>query len=141
MKKALTFITLGVDDLETMKEFYIKKFGWKPLRSDGDIVFFLLNGIILSLYPNQELAADAGVKNNGKGFKRFTLALCLNSEKEVDDTFGRLEKKGVKVIKTPQKVFWGGYSGYIEDPENNLWEIAYNPFLKMDAEGNVVHHE
>ena len=50
-------------------------------------------------------------------------------------------KKGVAIIKSPEKVFWGGYSGYIADPDGNLWEIAFNPFLEMDEEGNVLGHE
>jgi hypothetical protein len=32
----------------------------------------------------------------------------------------------------------GGYSSYIADPDDNLWEIAWNPFLPMDEEGNGI---
>ena len=49
----------------------------------------------------------------------------------------KIEKKGVTITKKPEKVFWGGYSGYIADPDGHLWEIAYNPFLKLDAQGNI----
>ncbi len=38
---------------------------------------------------------------------------------------------GARVIKEPQDVFWGGYSGYFEDPDGHLWEIAYNPFVNL----------
>ena len=55
--------------------------------------------------------------------------------------FDDLEKKGVKIIKRPGKVFWGGYSGYIADVEDNYWEIAFNPFLELDADGSVVTHK
>jgi uncharacterized protein len=51
------------------------------------------------------------------------------NEKDVDELIQELKNKGVKIIKKPQKVFWGGYSSYIADPDDNLWEIAYNPFL------------
>ena len=34
------------------------------------------------------------------------------------------------LFKAPQTVFWGGYSGYIADPDGFLWEIAFNPFLQ-----------
>jgi hypothetical protein len=34
----------------------------------------------------------------------------------------------VKILKSPEKVFWGGYRGYISDIEGNAIEIAYNPF-------------
>ena len=138
MNQRLSLITLGVSNLEAMKRFYTEQFGWIPLQEVGDIVFFKLNGMILSLFPSAELAADAGVPAEGNGFKKFTLAVCLKSEAEVDQAFDELNRKGVMIIKPPQKVFWGGYSGYISDIENNLWEIAFNPFLEMDEEGNVV---
>lgn len=137
MKPLMHFLTLGVKDLKKMKSFYTEKFGWKPMLEQGDIVFFKLNGFVLSLFPEKELAKDAGVKNDGKGFKRFTMAVCLRSEKEVDKLFEEVKQKKVKIVKAPHKAFWGGYSGYIEDPEHNLWEIAYNPFLAFDRKGNV----
>lgn len=33
-----------------------------------------------------------------------------------------------------QKTFWGGYSGYIKDPDGHLWEIAHNPFFWVGPE-------
>jgi uncharacterized protein len=140
MEQRLSFITLGVSDPEGMKHFYRDKFGWETLKDGDGIVFFRLNGIILGLYPRTDLAADAGVPHPGRGFKGFTLAICLRTVKEVDETFELLSSKGVHVVKEPQKVFWGGYSGYISDPEDNLWEIAYNPFLELDEHGNVKGH-
>lgn len=56
----------------------------------------------------------------------------------LDDLFSSLEQKGVNLIKKPSKASRGGYSGYIEDPDGNLWEIAYNPFLKLDVKGNTT---
>ncbi|HLA50519.1 MAG TPA: VOC family protein [Thermodesulfovibrionia bacterium] len=141
MKQLLNFITLGVDDLDKVKKFYQEKFGWTPLKDSDGIAFFKLNGFILGLFPNNELAKDAGVPDDGRGFKRFTLAINFKTEQEVDKAFDDLKQKGVKIIKAPEKVFWGGYRGYIADIENNLWEIAYNPFLELDSEGNVVTHK
>lgn len=140
MEQRLSFITLGVSDLEEMKRFYIDKFGWKPLKESDGIVFFKLNGFILSLFPADELAEDAGIISNGQGFKRYTLAINFNSPQEVDKVFNELKAKGVEIIKPPEKVFWGGYRGYVEDIEQNLWEIAHNPFLGLDDTGNVISH-
>ena len=133
MEQRITFITLGVNNLQTSIDFYENKFGWKrSTMSTGDIVFFELNGFSLSLYPREELAKDATVDSSGNGFKGFTLAHNVGSEKEVDELIDDLRKKGVKIVKEPQKVFWGGYSSYVADPDGNLWEIAFNPFLKME---------
>ena len=133
MEQRLTLITLGVKDLKRSVDFYENKFGWKRSEmSSEDIVFFEVNGIYLSLYPREALAEDATVDSSGNGFKGFTLAYNTRSEKEVDDLVSDLKTKGVKVVKEPQKVFWGGYSSYISDPDSNLWEIAFNPFWKND---------
>jgi uncharacterized glyoxalase superfamily protein PhnB len=133
MEPRMTFLTLGVNDLKESLEFYEQKFGWKPSAiSNESIVFFELNGINLALYDREELAKDATVDPSGTGFRSFTMAYNVRSEKEVDDLIENLRKKGVRVIKEPQKVFWGGYSSYVADPDGNLWEIAYNPALEAD---------
>jgi catechol 2,3-dioxygenase-like lactoylglutathione lyase family enzyme len=141
MKQLLHFITLGVHDLDKMKNWYKQKFGWETLKDENGIVFFKLNGFILGLFPANELADDIGIVQDGKGFKRFSLAINYESEKEIDDVVKQLKKEGVRIIKEPQKVFWGGYHAYIADPEDNYWEFAYNPFLKMDKDGNVISHD
>ncbi|MFN8208448.1 MAG: VOC family protein [Bacteroidales bacterium] len=130
MDQRLNIITLGVKDLVLTAKFYEEIFGWK--RSDGssgDIVFYELQGMSLALYPADELAADATVNPGGNGFRRFTLAYNTRSEQEVDELIALMREKGVRVVKEPQKVFWGGYSSYIADPDENLWEIAFNPYL------------
>jgi uncharacterized glyoxalase superfamily protein PhnB len=133
MEQRMTFLTLGVKNLGESIEFYEDKFGWNRSElSNKAIVFFELNGFHLALYDREALAKDATVNHTGDGFTGFTMAYNTRSEKEVDDLVESLRQKGVRVIKEPQKVFWGGYSSYIADPDGNLWEIAYNPFLKMD---------
>ncbi len=139
MQQRLTIIGLGVDNLEASTAFYETHFGWKKTGSSNEnISFFQLNGILLSLYPRDKLAEDATVDPAGSGFKGVTLAFNTRSEKEVDDIIQRLSDAGVTIVKQPQKVFWGGYSSYIADPDGHLWEIAHNPFLPMDDDGNVL---
>ncbi len=139
MEQRLTIVTLGVKDLKTSTAFYEEKFGWKKLSaSNNDISFFQLNGIQLGLYSAEKLAEDALVNHKGSGFKAFTLAYVTRSKEEVDTIFADLETKGVKIVKAPEEVFWGGYSGYIADPDENLWEIAYNPYLTIDGKGNSI---
>ena len=130
MEQRITIITLGVKDLDTSIDFYENKFGWvRSEMSNKDVVFFQLNGIYLSLYSKTELAKDATIDVTGNGFKGFTLSYNTASEKEVDDLIHFLKSKGVRIVKEPEKVFWCGYSSYIADPDDNLWEIAFNPFL------------
>ena len=138
MEQRLTIVGLGVADLKVSENFYTQTLGWtKTKDSNDDIIFLQLNGILLSLYSRDKLAEDAEVSPEGSGFKGFTLAYNARSEDEVNAIFAELGSKGVRIVKPAQKVFWGGYSGYIADPDDNLWEIAYNPFLPMDEKGNV----
>lgn len=129
MEQRLTLITLGVADVNRATEFYEQKFGWKKAASSNDdITFFMLNGMMLSLFNRESLAEDAAVSPAGTGFKGFTLAWNARSEAEVDAIVSDLKSNGVTVVKEPQHVFWGGYSGYVADVDGNLWEIAFNPF-------------
>ncbi len=138
MESRITIIGLGVGDLEKSTEFYEEKFGWKRTEaSNENISFFKLNGILLSLYPREKLAEDAGVSSEGSGFKGVTIAYNTRTKEEVDELIQKLEAKGVTIVKKPEEVFWGGYSSYVADPDNNLWEIAFNPFLPIDENGNV----
>ena len=138
MDQRLSIVTLGVADLKISADFYENKLDWKRTDTGNDnIVFFQLNGMLLALYGIGELAKDATVDPSGNGFKGFTLAYNARSEKEVDDIISGLRQKGVKILKDPQKVFWGGYSSYFSDPDGNLWEVAYNPYLTLDESGNI----
>ena len=138
MEQRLTIVGLGVNNLKESTKFYEEKFGWKKMDTSNEgITFFQLNGILLSLYPREKLAGDATVSSEGTGFKGFSLAFNTRTKEEVDELIETLDAKGVKIIKRPEEVFWGGYSSYIADPDNNLWEIAYNPFLPLDENGNV----
>ncbi|MCC6841189.1 MAG: VOC family protein [Flavobacteriales bacterium] len=136
MQPRISFVTLGVADLDRSRRFYNEVLGWTPFQDNGGIVMYKLNGMVLSLFPQHELMEDAQVKDEANG-SRFTLAQCLRSPEEVDALFAELTKKKVIITKKPRQVFWGGYSGYFADPDGHLWEVAHNPFLEMDGAGNV----
>ena len=77
------------------------------------------------------MAEDANIAFDESHFHGFTLSHVLSSEAEVDALFKEAIQAGATPTKQPQKVFWGGYSGYFKDPDGHLWEIAYNPFFKI----------
>ena len=138
MNQHLNIITLGVRDFKKSVEFYSKILGWKPSGdSNDDIMFFQAGRVVLALYPREKLAEDALISSTGNGFSGITLAYNTHSEAEVDEIIGDLKSKGVKIVKQPQKVFWGGYSSYFADPDGYLWEVAYNPFFVFDEDGNL----
>ena len=138
MKQHLHLITLGVRDFEKSKKFYADTLGWAPASaSQDDVAFFQAGGVVLGVYPREKLAEDAMTSPEGNGFSGITLAYNAQSEAEVDEIIGELKAKGVKIVKEPQKVFWGGYSSYFADPDDYHWEVAYNPFFPFDENGNL----
>lgn len=138
MKQHLHIVTLGVKDLEESRKFYTETLGWKPSTASNDAITFIqAGGVVLALFPRDELAKDALVSAEGDGFSGFTLAHNVNSEKEVDEVIADLKSKGVTITKEPQKMFWGGYSSYFADPDGFLWEVAYNPFFPFDENGSL----
>jgi catechol 2,3-dioxygenase-like lactoylglutathione lyase family enzyme len=122
-------ITLGVRDIEKSVKFYEEGLGFPRKESSPETAFFSLNGTWLGLYGREALAEDAQVPAEGHGFASFALAYNVESEAEVDEVMKQAIEAGAIMAKKPQKVFWGGYSGYFKDPDGHLWEIAYNPHL------------
>jgi uncharacterized protein len=137
MNQHLHIVTLGARDFEESKRFYAETLGWKISRPQEGIAFFQAGGVVLAPFPREELAKDALVNAERGDFAGFTLAYNAQSESEVDEIISELKSKGVKIIKEPQKVFWGGYSSYFADPDDNRWEVAYNPFFSFDESGNL----
>ncbi|MEI9887965.1 MAG: VOC family protein [Rhizomicrobium sp.] len=133
MKPKIGLITLGVRDFARSLAFYRDGLGFPThnFKGEEDIVFFKLEGSWLALYPRDKLAEDATVADDGKGFCGVTLAHNEPSPEKVDETFALALKAGARAVKQPQKVFWGGYSGYFADPDGYLWEIAHNPFTDL----------
>lgn len=129
MKPRISMITLGVRDLASAIEFYEKGLGLPRMKSPAEVAFFALNGTWLALYGREALAADAKVPAEGNGFEGITLAHNVEFVKEVDEVVAQAVAAGATLVKKPQKVFWGGYSGYFKDLDGHLWEVAHNPLF------------
>lgn len=132
MDPRISIVTLGVDDLDRSREFYRDGLGLPERESDGDIAFYELQGTWLALYPWDELADDATVDPDGSGFRGVTIAHNAESKDAVDDVMQEAKDAGASIVKEAQDVFWGGYSGYFSDPDDHLWEVAWNPNWEFD---------
>ena len=127
MEPRISFITLGVADLERATRFYEECLGLPRLKTPPSITFFELGKTWLALWPRTSLAADAGLSSQGSGFPGFTLAHNLRSPAEVDALLLHVAKFGAKITKPAHATDWGGYSGYFTDLDGFLWEVAHNP--------------
>jgi catechol 2,3-dioxygenase-like lactoylglutathione lyase family enzyme len=134
----ISLVTLGVSDVASATRFY-EAFGLtKSSASNDHVSFFQLGGGVLGLFGRESLAEDGNAAGVWTGNGGITLAYNLGSEAEVDALLARAEAIGATILKAPQKAFWGGYHGYFADPNGHVWEIAYNPFFGIDADGGVV---
>ena len=137
--RALTVVTLGVRDLSRAATFY-RGLGWASAEppTEGVTFFHLAGGLVLALWGRADLARDAGVPDEGEGFRASSLAINVRAPAEVDALVARAASLGARVVKPPQATFWGGYAGYFEDLDGHLWEVAHNPFWTLDDEGRVT---
>lgn len=129
MKPRISIITLGVRDLAAAINFYENGLGFPRMDSPPEVAFFTLNGTWLGLYDREALAKDAQTTAEGNGFEGFSLAHNVPSESEVDEVVAQAVAAGAMLVKKPEKVFWGGYSGYFKDLDGHLWEVAHNPLF------------
>lgn len=134
MKPRIKVITLGVDDLERSLGFYRDGMGL-PTKGiigtefeDGAVVFFDMNDdLILALFPRTSLAKDAKVRVSPSSPTEVSIGHIVKSKQEVDAVMAQAEKAGARITDRAQDRFWGGYSGYFQDPDGHLWEITWNP--------------
>ncbi len=132
MEPRITLITLGVTDLERSIAFYRDGLSLPQRDGPAGIAFFETSGTWLSLYPRESLAEDAHVSPEGSGFRGFTLAHNVGTPEGVDRTLQEAVAAGATLVKPGQKVSWGGYSGYFQDPDGFLWEVAWNPHISPE---------
>jgi predicted lactoylglutathione lyase len=131
----LSLVTLGVADVAVSRAFY-ERLGFVAAAFDSkDVAFFDMNGTILAVFGRGALAEDAAVSPEGSGFRAVSCAFNLESEAAVDAAMAHAAVCGAAIVQPARKVFWGGYAGYFADPDGHLWEIAFNPFWPLDADG------
>ena len=133
----ISMVTLGVENIARAVAFY-QALGWQRSGPSEDAVAFLQGGnVVLGIYGRAAMAEDALVEDQPTGFSAVTLAVNLPSEADVDAFFRKALAAGASECKPPQKVFWGGYSGYFADLDGHLWEVAHNPFFPLDKSGAI----
>ena len=134
MNPRISLITIGVDDLEKSLQFYRNGLGLKTEGivgtqfEHGAVAFFDLQaGLKLAIWPRKSIAHDSGVPPGSPSPAEFTIGHNVSSKAEVDAVMAQAMKAGAVIVKPAHDTFWGGYAGYFQDPDQHLWEIAWNP--------------
>lgn len=133
----VTLITLGVSDLGRAKAFY-GALGWRETGAQEGVAFYQMHGAVLALFGKADLAADQKRPVAELGTGAMTLAQNFMTEADVDAAWEAALSAGATPLKKPEKVFWGGYSGYYADPDGHVWEIAMNPFWSLNEDGSLT---
>jgi predicted lactoylglutathione lyase len=135
MDARISVITLGVADVPRAREFY-RALGW-PLSGEPEdqVAFFRNAGSRLALYALEGIAAEAGQTPAEPGSIRMTLAMNVESKALVDTALDEAARAGGTLLAPAQERFWGGYSGYFADLDGHAWEVAFNPFWSIGADG------
>jgi catechol 2,3-dioxygenase-like lactoylglutathione lyase family enzyme len=137
MQQQLSVITLGVSDLARSKRFYAEGFGWKTVFESNEIDFYQMNGFVLGTWLQSGLEADMrrdGLRNPGA----FALAHNVASQDEVQAVLDRLALAGGRILRDGDAPPHGGFRGYVADPDDHAWEIAWNPAWAIDGQGLVT---
>jgi uncharacterized glyoxalase superfamily protein PhnB len=92
------------------------------------VAFFDLQfGLRLALWPRASLSHDSGLSVATPSATDFCLAHNVASKAEVDAVMAQADSAGAVIVKPAQDTFYGGYAGYFQDPDQHLWEVAWNP--------------
>lgn len=134
MKPRITLLTLGVDDLERSLTFYRDGLGLQTEGIIGEefehgaVAFFeLQSGLKLAIWKRRDIAHDTKIVQTEPSPTEFTIGHNVGSKEEVDLVMEQAKKAGATITVPAHEAFWGGYSGYFQDPDGHLWEVAWNP--------------
>lgn len=137
MQQQVSVVTLGVRDLARSRRFYVEGFGWSPVFENEDIIFYQMNGFVLGTWIRSALAADMQ-REDLAVHGAYSLAHNVASREDVQATLERLSRSGGRIMRPADEPPHGGMRGYVADPDEHAWEIAWNPAWAIDADGHVT---
>jgi uncharacterized protein len=139
MDQRISYLTLGVASLARSRAFYAALGFQESKKSNGNIAFYEMPGIVFALYARAALAEDAHQSDAGAptGFHGFALAQTQRTKQDVDRMLAAAVQAGARLLKPAHDTFLGGYAGYFADPDGFAWEVSYNPHWPMEADGRL----
>ncbi|WEK53464.1 MAG: glyoxalase [Candidatus Cohnella colombiensis] len=136
----ISLVTIGTWNLPLLRSFY-KRLGWTETEwSTDSYCVFKTAGGMLSIWPMEEMTQGIDLpKPEGPNyFRGVTLSLNTDVPEQVDEIIEHARDAGARIIHEPNEAFWGGRTGGFLDPENNYWEVAFNPKSVFDERGAMI---
>lgn len=119
------------------RRFHTERFGWFPVFENEEIIFYQMNGLVLGTFEKSALEKDMnrfGLTSPGV----FSLAHNVPSQVDVERVIERLVSAGGRVLRSADAPPHGGFRGYVADPDDHAWEIAWNPAWLINEHGHVA---
>lgn len=126
----LNFVTFGAYSVAALRDFYR---GWGWTENDGasdEYASFNAGSVTVALYDMDHLGAEAapGATAPRQGsWAGITLAINFSERHQVDAAIAEAVEAGAVLVESAADRAWGGYSGYVADPEGHRWELAWAP--------------
>lgn len=137
MQQQISVITLGTANLFRSRRFYVEGFGWTPVFENEEIAFYQMNGFVFGTWQTNALEGDMA----RRGLLRpgaFSLAHNVSAKDDVAPLMERLKAAGGRILRSADAPPHGGFRGYVSDPDDHAWEIAWNPSWQIDEQGHVT---
>jgi catechol 2,3-dioxygenase-like lactoylglutathione lyase family enzyme len=121
----LTAITLPCQSLDRALDFYDRAFGLSAARREPQYAYIALNGIWLAVMEADSLAQYVGDPTAARA--RAIISMNLESTTSLEAVANAATTHGARLLGEPRWVEWGGYSVWLTDPDEHLWELVHNP--------------
>lgn len=128
----IAHIALWTNDLERIKDFYIKWFGGccngekyvNQKKHFESYMIDFLSGCQLEIMKRSDVTdrkCDASIDQIGLAHFAFS----AKSKEEIDQKAAEMKKDGIKILDGPRVTGDGYYEVAISDPDENRIEISY----------------
>ena len=122
-------LAIWVNDLEKMKDFYIRFFGvtannkyHNPTKQFSSYFLSFKTGTRIELMYKPDISNQLSAHRQNLGYAHF--AISVGSKDQVDQLTEKIRLEGFKVVGEPRTTGDGYYESVISDPEGNLIEVT-----------------
>jgi len=121
MDHTIVHFEIPANDVEKMKKFYSKLFGWKIEKSPGPIPYWMIETV-----PADEKGTPLRLGVNGGMYKKDSPELKpVNyiSVESIDEYIEKIKTLGGKIVQPKQEVPDVGWIAVALDPEGNQFAM------------------
>jgi predicted lactoylglutathione lyase len=128
-------VTLAVANLVDSSIFYRDGLGFQPMSAEdaSPLVIMRAPGLRVILAPRALFLNQVASNHISKarGLSGVMLAYTVTDKRDVTTILDRASRNRGTITRpaADDRTGGGGYSGYVADPDGNVWEIAWVPSL------------